>query len=72
MVAQISKRRQVEDLRMFDYIKLLCSYIDPKRAQAAFFEGERSEVSDDEFYGQMKEMDPNFDPEEYKEVLESL
>lgn len=72
MVAQISKRKQTEDLKTFDYIKLLCSYIDPKRAQEAFFEGEKSEVGDDDFYAQMKEMDPNFNPEEYKDVLESL
>ncbi len=72
MIAQVSKRKQLDDAKVFDYLKLLCSYIDPKRAQEAFFEGEKSEVTDDDFFAQMKEMDPNFDPSEYKEVLESL
>lgn len=72
LMAQIQKRRQSEEARMFDNIKLVCSFIDPDRAKKVFTEGDRVEVSDDDFFAEMKAMDQNFDSAEYKEILVNM
>jgi hypothetical protein len=70
IAGQISKRKQADEDRLFDKVKLLCSFIDPKRAQHAFFDGEK--IESEGFMDDMKAMDPNFDPKEYEEILESI
>lgn len=52
----------------FDNVKLICSFIDPKRAKDMFTEAERSDNSG--FMADLAKLDPNFNPEEYADVLD--
>ena len=61
-----SKRREQD----MDLVKLLCSFIDPKRAKDMFSQAEVSESEG--FMDDIKKMDPNFVEEDYEAVLKDL
>lgn len=63
------KRRQLLDQDKEEgYAKLLCTFINPKAAEKAFKEKEVSESAG--FVDDLKELFPNFNPDDYKDVLE--
>lgn len=72
ILSQARKRKNSEDERTYDLVKLICSFIDADRAKKLFTEGERVEVDDSDFLAQMKEIDPNFDTKEYVEILKDM
>lgn len=51
-------------------MKLLCTFINPKAAKAVFTEGEKSESEG--FFDDLKSLNPNFNPDDYKKDFEAL
>ena len=52
-------------------LKILCSFINPEAAKEVFG-GDKEKVESENFFDDMKAMDPNFDESQYREILDAL
>lgn len=68
--AHIQRGKQIQNKEIFDYVKLVCTFINPTAAAKVFTEGEKSES--DGFFDDLKALNPKFNPDDYKKDFEAL
>ena len=68
MYAQVRKDEKKQYDMSYNLVKLVCSFINPERAQRMFTEGEH--INNEGFAEDLKSFDPNFKEDTYSDVLE--
>jgi hypothetical protein len=68
--SHIKRLRKVEAEERMSALRLICTFINPKAAKEVF--GEREIVESSGFFEDLKSMDPNFNPDEYDEILRDM
>lgn len=67
MYKHIKESERRGDEKLLEAVKLICSYIDPKRAYEQF--GTKEVTDNVGFFDDLKALDPNFDPKNFDDVL---
>jgi hypothetical protein len=69
MYTRLKKHEEARHKDMYDLAKLICSFINPKGA-AEHFSAKPESVENVGFYDDLKAIDPNFDADNYADMLE--
>jgi hypothetical protein len=67
--AHLKKYERRRHKEMYDFVKLVCSFINPTAAES-YFSVKPESVENTGFAADLKKLDPNFDESKYSEVLE--
>ena len=69
MYTRLKSHESKQYARMYDLVKLICSFINPEAA-GEFFSTKPESVENAGFYDDLRNLDPKFDKSKYTDMLE--